>query len=941
MRKELFKYKGTTIDLKKILDVMNETIIIVDNDKVSYVNNHASNLFGYSKEEIVGLEFKDLTSEYETKPSFLKDVASSSLDSFNPSKRFNWIFKKQDGTSIGTEVIMIPYQSIEGIQKVLIINDLSEWSNYKKAIEVDRNLYNALFNDGDKMMFLIDGESGSVVAANKRAEEFYEMDFSVTNYNIFNLEVLNDFDFKTDIQNTLNGEKHHLILKHRTSKGKIVDISVIAGPIELDGESLVYALLEPLEFMEESYDTSSEGSYQQFFDIHPEAMVICDTNYLITDVNNAFVNQFKFSKSEVKGKGIDELITPLEYIEESHFFAEILKKGGKVSQEVIRKDRLNQTKVYNLTASSFTEDGEINGYMAVYEDVDEIHQSMNKLKLIEKVYDNVEEGMVITDSKVRIMWVNKAFETMTGFKNKEVTGLNPKILNSGKHDEVYFENMWHEINTGSQWSGEIVNRKKDGTVYNEWLNIFAIRNDQGVVTNYIGIMNDITKFKSQEERIKYLAYRDSLTGLYNRAFFMDEFDDILEGMNEREDLLALLYFDIDDFKMINDTMGHGFGDEVLKVFAQRLRSLVDQRDIIARLGGDEFVIMLRNFEEINTPLKVAKRIISAFEDPVVIEGHHIELRSSIGIVVYPYDGDNKNQLMKNVDIAMYEAKKSNQTNVVYFSKALEEQVEEKYLIDKYIKGAVKYDELSLRYQGIVNASDQRLASAEVLVRWDNPILGSVSPGVFIPIAEKNGTILELGHWVLKHSISKYSQWNKEGIAPKKMAINVSVIQLESEQFYKSVLGILDQYDIDPNVLEFEITETVYMKNIDKIVETLQKLSELGISIVMDDFGTGYSSLSKLKMLKLSKLKIDRAFIYDLEDNSDDVELTSTIISMAKNLSLQVVAEGVESEHQLNFLKAERCDYIQGYLFYRPVDEEKFEELLRLEKRKLEELNEWS
>ena len=437
----------------------------------------------------------------------------------------------------------------------------------------------------------------------------------------------------------------------------------------------------------------------------------------------------------------------------------------------------------------------------------------------------------------------------------------------------------------------------------------------------------MTQSKAKEDKIHYLKYRDSLTGLHNRHYFISKLKNEIYCAKESNERLAILYFDLDGFKRVNDTLGHSIGDKLLFSFANKIKKYIKEIDTLARLGGDEFVVLLSRLKNDTNIDKIAKRIISIFDEPFLVDNNKLFISASIGISVFPDDGNSAEILIRNADIAMYRAK--NNKNLIYkrYTHEMQHDIDEQFKLGNDLRSAISRQELEIYYQPIIDIETNNIVAAEALLRWNHNKLGLISPSKFIPVAENIGLINNIGEWVLLEACKQNIKWQKQGYKPIVICVNISVKQLEKPDFVSIVKNILDDTGINAKYLELEITESISMKNIDEIIKILSQLESLGIKLSIDDFGTGYSSLGQLKKLSINKLKIDRSFISEISDTNNSTAIVSAIIALANNLELKIVAEGIETNEQLKFLKDNKCQYGQGYLFSKPINSANFENLL--------------
>ncbi len=561
----------------------------------------------------------------------------------------------------------------------------------------------------------------------------------------------------------------------------------------------------------------------------------------------------------------------------------------------------------------------------------ELSEANKHLSLQAAALKAAANAIVITDFHGTIIWVNRAFTAMTGYGQEEIVGKNPNLLNSGEQPESYYAELWSTILSGKVWKGEIVNRRKDGTTYTEEMTITPVSlEDTGNPTNtyFIAIKQDITQRKAAEKQIQFLAYYDALTGLPNRTLLQDRLSKALAGARRRKDKVALLFLDLDGLKTINDSLGHSVGDLVLQEVAERLKRFAREQDTVARVGGDEFLIVLTAVKDAADAAVAAERLMHAMTVELVIQGRSLSISCSIGIGIFPEHGTDGETLIKNADAAMYCAKESGCNSFRFFSEGMNAEAMERLTLEHGLRLALEKRELFLVYQPQMDIATGKTTGLEALLRWQHPELGLVRPDKFIRIAENSGLIIPIGEWVLRTACSQARKWQDEGLLAVPVAVNVSAVQFRQEDFCELIGRVLWETGLAPQYLEMELTESLLLSNAHVTLSVLQNLRAMGLKLAIDDFGTGYSSLSYLRQFPVSKLKIDRSFIRDVAVNPDDAAITTAIIGMAKSLNLKVIAEGVEDEAQMSFLRARQCDEIQGYYFSKPLVVEKVADKLR-------------
>lgn len=553
--------------------------------------------------------------------------------------------------------------------------------------------------------------------------------------------------------------------------------------------------------------------------------------------------------------------------------------------------------------------------------------SQRNLRLAEKVIESSLEGIMITDANSVIVSVNPAFTRLTGYSAAEVVGRSPAILNSGRHDKAFYQTMWQRLRAQGHWQGEVWNRRKNGEVYPELLTIAAITDQDGTLSHYAALFSDITELKASEERIRHLAYYDALTGLPNRRLLEDRLRVALAHAHRNRRQLAVLFIDLDRFKRINDSLGHEVGDQLLVTIAQRLREGVREDDTVARMGGDEFIAVLSDVDNPDHAVQIARRLIELLRQPALIDGQELVVTTSIGISIYPDDSDEAVLLLKNADIAMYRAKDTGRNSFQLYAPAMNARSLEHLALESALHRALERSEFELHYQPLLDAGSARVMAAEALLRWHHPDLGLIPPADFIPLAEETGLIIPIGEWVLRDACRQLAQWQQQGHGTLCVSVNISARQFHQPDFIAQAGRIVQEAGISPQQITLELTESMLMDDALETIRMLAQLNALGFAIAMDDFGTGYSSLSYLKRFPLDELKIDRIFIRDIERSQEDAAIVSATIGLAHSLGLRVVAEGVETAAQLNYLQSQGCDFVQGFHFSAPVPAAEFEKLL--------------
>ncbi len=553
-------------------------------------------------------------------------------------------------------------------------------------------------------------------------------------------------------------------------------------------------------------------------------------------------------------------------------------------------------------------------------------QAEASLRLSRQVFEHTAEGILITDANFNVLEVNQAYIDITGYSSEEIVGYPPVVMNTDLHDKQYYDEIWKTLKTNGQWVGEILNRRKNGESYPEWLSISRVTDTKDVVQNYVAVFTDISLRKQSEERLQFLANHDALTHLPNRMLLQERIEQALLRAQRSHKKIAVLFIDLDRFKVINDTLGHQAGDMLLQEAARRLKECLRLSDTVARQGGDEFVVLVEDFVDAQYLTAVARKIMNVLAQPFILLNQELYISASIGISVYPEDGVDLFSLLKNADAAMYRAKEHGKNTFYFYAADSNVHSVERLALENSLRRALERNEFVLHYQAKVDLVSLQIVGAEALLRWQHPELGLIAPAEFIPLAEETGLIIAIGEWVLKEACREAYGWRLTE-RPMRVGVNLSARQFREEGLQQTIIDALTESGLTADCLELEITESMIMQNAEHASKLLQYFRDLGAHVLIDDFGTGYSSLGYLKHFPIDALKIDRSFVRDIPRDSDDMAITQAIIAMARSLKIKVIAEGVETQTQLKFLQEQGCHQIQGYIFSEPLPPEEFRKLL--------------
>ena len=561
--------------------------------------------------------------------------------------------------------------------------------------------------------------------------------------------------------------------------------------------------------------------------------------------------------------------------------------------------------------------GAVIGIGGVNSDISELRQQEVRLQLASRAFSQGSEAIMITDAENRIISVNPAFETVTLYSEAEVLGRKPSVLSSGRHGPEFFEQLWKTLNATNRWEGEIWNRRKSGEEYPEWLSLSRVLDSSGHLTHHVAVFSDISRRKFAEAEVERLAYFDTLTGAPNRNLLRDRIEQAIRAAQRSDGQFVVMFLDLDRFKEINDTLGHDVGDLLLIELARRLRGAVREEDTVSRLGGDEFVVVLPGAGQ-DIAQRCSERILTAVLAPYVLNGHTLRVTASIGMAVYPDDGADAQALLKNADTSMYQAKSDGRNGARFFSADMAARVAKRAALTTALRNAIPAGEFRLAFQPQVDLADGRVRGVEALLRWNHPDLGNPGPAEFIPVAEESGLILPISQWVLGAALRQAKEWRARGLPPFRLAVNLAASHFGQADLASQILSGLAEANWPGELLELEITERVAIKNLAQSIEIMNRLKAEGVHFALDDFGTGYSSLASLRELPIDTLKIDKSFLPALGSDGRNEAVVGSVIALAHTLRHRVVAEGVETTDQAEFLRGVGCQVAQGYLFARPM-----------------------
>ena len=895
-------------------------------------------MLGYRRDEIIGMNVSRWDANFadpELQRLFKAQFAVKSRSQFETRHR------RKDGTIFDVEVSGFPLE-LQG--RTVLFNssrDISSRKQVEKALQESEKRLRTIIETEPECIKVVDSE-GQLLEMNAAGLAMLEAD-SLEEAQQKNMLDYVDPEYQPAFislhQRVMNGESGMLEFKVNGLKGASRYLETHATPMkDTDGQNtLLLAITRDVtERRQTERDlVESEIKYRQLFESSSDGIFLQDASGVFIDCNENAAKLYGLSREKIIGLSSKD-ISPER------------QADGRLSSEVAGEKfaaalqgETQQFEYWSLPANGILFDAELTlsrveykgayGVQIVARDITERKKAETETRIAAAAFES-QNGMLITDANGLILRVNRAFIAITGYSAEEVIGKNPRILSSGRHDAGFYADMWDSINNTGAWEGEIWNRRKSGEVYPEHLTITGVKDKNGNVMNFVATLNDISQSKAAEEEIRNLAFYDPLTQLPNRRLLFDRLAQALASSARGGKQGALLFIDLDNFKTLNDTLGHDVGDLLLQQVAQRLESCVREGDTVARLGGDEFVVMLEDLsmhslDAAEHTEMIGDKILTCLSQPYQLIATKFHTTSSIGATLFVGHKQSVDELLKQADIAMYQAKKSGRNALRFFDPQMQEAISARAALEGELRVALEKNQFHLHYQIQVTSSNKPFG-AEALIRWVHPERGMVSPAQFIPLAEETGLILSIGQWVLDVACAQLRAWQYSAQSRELvLAVNVSVRQFRQADFVAQVQNAVQRHAINPALLKLELTESLLLENVEDTITIMNALNMIGVQFSLDDFGTGYSSLQYLKRLPLNQLKIDQSFVRDIADDSSDKAIVHTIIAMAHSLCLDVIAEGVETEEQRQLLLSSGCIYYQGYLFGKPVPVEEFEALL--------------
>ena len=883
----------------------------------SYVNEKACQTLGYSREELLGMKVWDID------PVFQKEQWDEIIDTRLEAVFLETTHRRKDGVLFPVEVSAKHLYLGDRDYHVAFVRDISERKQAEAAIREREARFRSLFEKSADAILLF--EDGIFTDCNQSAIDMMrahdKTKFLARHPAVLSPEYQPDGRLSREkaeelIRATLEKGNNRFEWVHRRTDGSDFPVEVLLTKISLDERQVLYTVWR--DITERKQAEAALQMYQFAMENAPEAVFFMRRDGSFSYVNAQACVSLNYSRDELLALRLWDIDPTFPRDVWDKMWAQDRQHGTEVANvEVLHRRKDGRFFPVEVWAKHlWLGDQEI--HVAFVRDITERKQAEEELRQLAAVVKSTAEAVMITNAANRIIAVNRAFTEITGYSEQEALGQDPRMLKSEKYDRDFYQAMWAAIGSVGLWQGEVWDRRKNGELFPAWSTISVVRDMDNKVINYVSVFSDISSIKRSEEQLNFLAHHDPLTRLPNRLLFNDRLDQALRRAEREAHQVAVLFLDLDRFKNINDSLGHPVGDVLLQEAAQRLIQLVRREDTVARLGGDEFIILIEEIKEAQDVAHLAKKIIEAFARPFMVKERELHLTVSVGISLYPHDGTDGATLVRNADAAMYRAKEDGRNAYQFYTAALTTAALERLILENALRHALDKNELILHYQPQYQLHSGRLIGAEALLRWRHPEFGIISPTRFVPLAEESGLIESIGEWVLRIACAQMQRWLEDGIELQRIAVNLSSMQCQRGDIVATVRRVLAATGLHARHLELEITEGLVMQKTGWTLGVLDRLKELGVTISIDDFGTGYSSLSYLKRLPVDKLKIDKSFVSDIPYNPNDEAIARAIVAMGQSLKLAVIAEGVETQAQHDFLKSLGCDEVQGYLYGRPV-----------------------
>ncbi len=932
--------RSSEVAYRNLVEMSQEGIWRINADsRTTFVNTKMAEMLGYSVTDMLGRSLFDFMDEHG------KKIATRNVERRRQgiTEQHDFKFIRKDGNEVWVRLNTNPLLDPQGeyAGAFAMISDITERRRTELALKDSEERYRSVITammDG----VVIHRQDLSIVACNPGAQRI----LGLAEDQIVGRTLVDPFwQMIHEDGSPFPGETHpaavtlstgqsltRVIMGVRRPDGTDIWVSINSQPLIRSGETLPYGVVTTFADITERKRAEralihSEGNFRALTE-NANVGILVHYRGKHVFANPRLLEMLGYTLEEFRRTTLKDIVHPDEYAKVSmRYLARLAGDDIPNAYETVLQTRSGAPLPVELTATTTIWEG-LPGGLVLLQDISERRRAEVQMRKLSSAVEEIADTVTITNPDGVIEYVNPAFERTTGYALEECVGRTPQLLNSGKQGQDFYQKMWQTILAGDTFCDVFINRRKNGELYFEEKTITPIKDDNGRLTHFVSTGKDVTERLQIQERLQYIAQHDALTDLPNRVLLFDILKRALARARRHGRLVAVLFIDLDRFKNINDSLGHEAGDKILQQLSERFTQAVrSSDDTVARFGGDEFVILLDDVGSENDVREIAQKVLNALSPPFLIDHQELYITASIGVSLYPDDGEDSSALLKHADVAMYRAKDLGKNTYQFYSADMSARAFERLTLESSLRHALDRGEFQLHYQPQLAISDGSIIGVEALLRWQHPEFGMVMPSDFMALLEETGIIVPVGEWVLKSACTQLRAWHDAGWTGLRVAVNLSARQFHSAALARVVKGNLALLDGGADRLELEITESVLMHNAATTEETLRQLAAMGCRVAIDDFGTGYSSLSYLKRFPINVLKIDRTFVRDIPEDADDAAIVSTIVAMAHNLRLDVIAEGVETKQQLDFLRTCGCDVMQGYLFSKPVPADRVKGLL--------------